>query len=234
MPHLVTVVIGSAAAVGVAVMSLSSPGGQEEQEPSPAQVATILGLSPETCAIVGLSASETADALSRLAAAESLRDRLRAAEARLDQAMTAYSEANTAVRRGLVSEERKAARALAEAALAEAREEHETARELLSTLLTAECDPSELERLGNSMASAAYNVPAEYRVVGYSDEAWEEIAGAVRQGKRIEAGVFDPEEADLSALTGLDDNPVVAEARDRLAADLDAIEQVFSGFDGES
>lgn len=234
MPHLVPVVIGSAAVLGLTVVGLSSPDGNEAPDESPVRVAASLGFTPENCAIAGLSAAESAAALGSLAAADALRDRLRAAEGNLDAAMTAYSEANTAVRRGLVSEEYKAARAHAEGVLAEAREEHETARELLSAVLSAGYAPEHAERFANCAASAAYSVPAEFRVMGFSDEAWEEIAGAVRQRNRIEAGVLDPEEADLSALTGLDDNAAVVAARERIAADLEDIERSFGGFEGES
>lgn len=234
MPNLIPAMLGSATVLGLTVVSLSYSQGQGAPEEPVVTVAYSLGFTPEACAIAGISATEAADALSSLAAADTLCDQLVAADAALDAAMAAYSEANTAVRRGLVDDSHQSALVAAETALAEALEDRESAANLLNALLGAGCDQAELERMANCAASGAYNVPAEYRVMGYSDEAWEEIAGAVRQRRRIEAGVFDAENADLASLTGLDDNDAVVVARERLAFDLDAILQSFSGFDGES
>ena len=231
MPHSTSVAICSAAALGLAALGLSSVQTSTAPDVSIVQTAYSLGFTPEACALAGLSVPDTAAALARLSAADSLCDNFAAATAELDDAMAVYAAANDAVKRGLVSPDRLAARTTAQTRLNEAREDLQDAKDLLNALLSAECTDQHLERFANCSASAGHNVPLEYRVLGYTDEAWEEVAAAVRQRRRVDAGVLDAEAANLDAIAALDTNADVIEARERLADNLGAIQQAFSGFE---
>jgi len=226
MPHFTAVALGAAGAVGLAIFSMSQPGGGPPAGP----LAVQLGYTPEACAAAGLSPAETSDALSALASAGTLRDQHTAARAAVDEAMTLVSRKRDLVRQGLVDDETQAELAAAEAALVSARAELEDAREILWTILVAGCTDAEREKLLNYQASGGYDVPAAYRVLGFSDSGWVEVAAAWRQQKRVEAGVFDAEDADLSAIATLPENDLVLAAESALAANLQATRQVFSGY----
>ncbi len=191
------------------------------------QIAYRLGLSPEACAVAGLGPAETTAALLRVNNAGVERDRLTAAEQTVSAQVLALVRLEAEARANPTDEGILQACQLAAEALELARARVVAAEQDLRSAALAALPPESVAVLAVWQASAAFGVPAEFRVVALTNAEWEAIQSAVAAERRSFRTATPLETHHAETLAVVRAAPEVVAARTRLSHLLPSLRAVF-------